>query len=97
MAKNKYDAIIIRTPEEGLTRDQYIMLLETLRDDYVTIVENPVDEINCVLFITEGLFNHFDYNVHSFIAHYKSILLNVSRACDGTIAIEDQKYHVQVQ
>ena len=97
MSKNKYDAIIIRTPELGLTRDQYILLLETLRDDYVTIVENPIDEINCVLFITESLFNHFDYHTQSFIAEYKSILLDIPHTFDGTLAIDNQEYLVQVQ
>lgn len=97
MSKNKYDAIIIRTPELGLTRDQYILLLETLRDDYVTIVENPIDEINCVLFITESLFNHFDYYTQSFIAKYKSILLDIPHTFDGTLAIDNQEYLIQIQ
>lgn len=97
MAKNKYDAIIVRTPELGLTRDQYIMLLETLRDDYVTIIENPINEINCILFITEALDSHFEYNTDSFIAHYKSIILNVSETYDGTLVIDDCAYLIQVQ
>ena len=97
MPKNKYDAIIIRTPESGLTRDQYILLLEALRDDYVTIVENPISEINCILFITEALDSHFDYDTDSFIAHYKSIILNVSQTYDGTLVIDDCAYLIQVQ
>jgi hypothetical protein len=97
MSKNKYDAIIVRTPELGLTRDQYILLLETLRDDYVTIVENPLSEINCILFITEALDSHFDYDTDSFINHYKSILLNISETYDGTLVIDDCAYLIQVQ
>ena len=97
MPKNKYDAIIVRTPELGLTRDQYILLLETLRDDYVTIVENPISEINCILFITEALDSHFDYDTDSFINHYKSIILNVSQTYDGTLVIDDCAYLIQVQ
>ena len=97
MSKNKYDAIIVRTPELGLTRDQYIRLLETLKDDYVTIIENPLNEINCILFITEALDSHFDYNTDSFIAHYKSIILNVSETYDGTLVIDDYAYLIQVQ
>lgn len=97
MSKNKYDAIIVRTPELGLTRDQYILLLETLRDDYVTIVENPLSEINCILFITEALDSHFDYDTDSFINHYKSILLNISETYDGTLVIDDCAYLIKVQ
>ena len=97
MSKNKYDAIIVRTPELGLTRDQYIRLLETLKDDYVTIIENPLNEINCILFITEALDSHFEYNTDSFIAHYKSILLNISETYDGTLVIDDCAYLIQVQ
>lgn len=97
MTQNKYDAVIVRTPELGLTRNQYIMLLETLRDDYVTIVENPIDEINCILFITEALDSHFDYNTDSFMTHYKSIILNVSETYDGTLVIDDCAYLIQVQ
>ena len=97
MSKNKYDAIIVRTPELGLTRDQYIRLLETLKDDYVTIIENPLNEINCILFITEALNSHFEYNTDSFIAHYKSIILNVSETYDGTLVIDDYAYLIQVQ
>ena len=97
MSKNKYDAIIVRTPELGLTRDQYIRLLETLKDDYVTIIENPLNEINCILFITEALDSHFEYNTDSFIAHYKSIILNVSETYDGTLVIDDYVYLIQVQ
>ena len=97
MSKNKYDAIIVRTPELGLTRDQYIRLLETLKDDYVTIIENPLNEINCILFITETLDSHFEYNTDSFIAHYKSIILNVSETYDGTLVIDDYAYLIQVQ
>ena len=97
MSKNKYDAIIVRTPELGLTRDQYILLLETLRGDYVTIVENPLSEINCILFITEALDSHFDYDTDSFINHYKSILLNISETYDGTLVIDDCAYLIQVQ
>ena len=97
MSKNKYDAIIVRTPELGLTRDQYIRLLETLKNDYVTIIENPLNEINCILFITEALDSHFEYNTDSFIAHYKSIILNVSETYDGTLVIDDYAYLIQVQ
>ena len=97
MSKNKYDALIVRTPELGLTRNQYIMLLETLRDDYVTIIENPLSEINCILFITEALDSHFDYDTDSFINHYKSIILNVSETYDGTLVIDDCAYLIQVQ
>ena len=87
----------MRTPELGLIRDQYILLLETLRDDYVTIIENPLSEINCILFITEVLDSHFDYDTNSFINHYKSILLNISETYDGTLVIDDCAYLIQVQ
>lgn len=97
MSQNEYDAIIVRTTELGLTRDQYILLLATLKDDYVTIIENPISEINCILFITKALDSHFDYDTDSFINHYKSIILNVSQTYDGTLVIDDYAYLIQVQ
>ena len=102
MAKNKYDAIILRTPQSGLTRDNHIITLQSMKDDYISVVDlavlpNPCTDTCCVLFITEELLSNFDYYVSEFVEQYKSIIDNVNQTYEGTLAIEGDEYLIKIQ
>lgn len=102
MAKNKYDAIILRTPQSGLTRDNHIITLQSMKDDYISVVDlavlpNPCTDTCCVLFITEELLSNFDYHVSEFVEQYTSIIDNLEHDYEGTLAIDDTEYIIAVQ
>ena len=60
MSQNKYDAIIVRTAEEDLKRDQYVNILSSMKNQWLSVVDltvfpNHGVEIYSVLFITTEL------------------------------------------
>ena len=102
MSQNKYDAIIVRTPEEGLTRDQYLIVLESMKNEHMSILDlasipHPGTETFCVLFATEELLSHFDYHVATFVKQYTSIIDNLEHDYEGSLAIDDTEYLIAVQ
>lgn len=102
MSQNKYDAIIVRTAEEDLKRDQYVNILSSMKNQWLSIVDltvfpNPGVETYSVLFITTELLDQFDYDVPTFIEQYKSIIDNVNQTYEGTLAIEGDEYLIKIQ
>ena len=102
MTQNKYDAIIVRTTEEDLKKDQYVKILTSMKDQWLSVVDltvfpNPGTETYSVLFITTELLDQFDYDVPTFVEHYKHIIDNVEQIYEGTLTIDDTEYLIKVQ
>lgn len=102
MSQNKYDAIIVRTAEEDLKRDQYVNILTSMKNQWLSVVDltvfpNPGTETYSVLFITTELLDQFDYDVPTFIEQYTSIIDNVKQTYEGTLAVNDNEYLIKIQ
>lgn len=102
MTQNKYDAVIVRTAEENLKRDQYVNILTSMKNQWLSVVDltvfpNPGVKTYSVLFITTELLDQFDYDVPTFIEQYKSIIDNVNQTYEGTLAIDDNEYLIKIQ
>ena len=102
MTQNKYDAVIVHTAEENLKRDQYVNILTSMKNQWLSVVDltvftNPGVKTYSVLFITTELLDQFDYDVPTFIEQYKSIIDNVNQTYEGTLTIDDNEYLIKIQ